>query len=392
VPHIEINSDGALRDYCRRLASSSPVGLDTEFVSEYSYRPLLCLVQSVDQTGQMAMIDALAIEDMSPFWETIAGGDREIIVHAGRGDMEFCLHATGRLPSNVFDVQIAAGLAGIEYPASYNSLITKALGVKPSKHETRTDWRRRPLSSRQITYAMDDVRHLMLLWSTLAERIESLGRTDWFREEMAAWLAQIEHALTQERWHRVSGNSGLDRRSRAVLRELWRWREKEAARRDKPVRRVLRDDLMVELAKRKTADLKRIRTVRGLERGDLQRHLSAIAEHIHRALELPEEDCPGRVATESVPQLSVLGQFLFSALGSVCRQRGLSPSLVGTPSDVRELVVYRLHGRKDHPPALAQGWRAEVVGRLFDDLLSGNMAVRIADADSEHPLAFDTIE
>jgi ribonuclease D len=334
----------------------------------------------------------LAIEDMSPLWETIADDQREIIVHAGRGEMEFCLHAVGRLPSNVFDVQIAAGLAGIEYPASYNSLLNKVLGVKPGKHETRTDWRRRPLSSRQIAYAMDDVRHLMPLRETLSGRLQSLGRTDWFGEEMAAWLAEVERTLTRDRWRRVSGNSGLDRRGLAVLRELWQWREKEAARRDKPVRRVLRDDLMVELAKRKTADLKRIRTVRGLERGDLRRHLGDIAEHIRRALELPEEDCPRKAPSTVVPQLSVLGQFLFSALGSVCRERNLSPGLVGTPSDVRELIVWRLRGRQGHPPALAEGWRAEVVGRLFDDLLSGKMAVRIADAESEHPLAFDAIQ
>jgi len=392
VSHLEIRTDAALRDYCSQLVESSLVGLDTEFVSEYSYRPQLCLVQVIDDGGRMAMIDSMAVEDLTPFWEIVAEAGREIVVHAGRGELEFCLRATGRLPETVFDVQIAAGLAGIEYPANYGSLIAQVLGEKPNKHETRTDWRRRPLSSRQIEYAMDDVRHLRPLRDAIAERLASLGRLEWLREEMTRWLDEVHRSLTHQRWRRVSGNSGLDRRALAVLRELWQWREEEAERRDKPVRHVLRDDLIVELAKRKTADVKRIGTVRGLERGDLRRHVDDMARHIRRALELPEEECPSKATSQQVPQMSVLGQFLFSALGSVCRERSLAPSLVGSPNDVRELITHRLYGKPEHPPALAQGWRAEVVGRLFDDLLSGKTSVRIVDAASEHPLAFDRVD
>ncbi|NLE38554.1 MAG: ribonuclease D, partial [Pirellulaceae bacterium] len=238
MSHLEIRTDAALRDYCRHLADSSLVGLDTEFVSEYSYRPRLCLAQVVDDRGRMAMIDSMAVEDLTPFWEIVATAGREIVVHAGRGELEFCLRATGRLPEKVFDVQIAAGLAGIEYPANYGTLISQVLGEKPNKHETRTDWRRRPLSSRQIEYAMDDVRHLRPLRDAIAGRLESLNRLEWLREEMARWLDEVHRSLTHQRWRRVSGNSGLDRRALAVLRELWQWREEEAERRDKPVRHV----------------------------------------------------------------------------------------------------------------------------------------------------------
>lgn len=392
MSHLEINTDASLRDYCRRLAGSAVVGLDTEFVSEYTYRPRLCLAQIVDDRGEVALVDAVAIEDLDPLWKTLAEGDREIILHAGRSEMEFCLRAAGRLPANVFDVQIAAGLAGIDYPASYGSLISRILGVKSSKHETRTDWRRRPLSARQIDYAVDDVRHLRPLRDALGQRLESLGRVEWLREEMAHWRQQIEHDLTREHWRRVSGNSGLDRRALAVLRELWRWREGEAARRDKPVRHVLRDDLLVELARRKTADPKRIRSVRGLERGDLQRRFGEMARHIQQALDLPDDECPVKVAIQETPQLAVLGQFLFSALGSVCREKSIAPSMVGTPNQVRELVAHRLYGHPAHPPALARGWRAEVVGNLFEELLAGKKSVRITDPASDHPLAFDARE
>ncbi|MBN1910425.1 MAG: HRDC domain-containing protein, partial [Pirellulales bacterium] len=202
----------------------------------------------------------------------------------------------------------------------------------------------------------------------------------------------IERAMSHEPWRRVSGNSGLNPRSLAILRELWRWRDAEAKHHDKPPRRILRDDLMVEVARRKTADPKRIGAVRGMERGDLRRHLPKLAECVRRGMELPDSECPGAPPRERGHQLSVLGQFLFAALGSVCRQLDLAPGLVGTPNDVRALIAYR--NREPgvdmrEPPLLARGWRAEVVGHLFDDLLSGKTSVRIDDPLSDHPLAFE---
>jgi ribonuclease D len=179
----------------------------------------------------------------------------------------------------------------------------------------------------------------------------------------------------------------------AVACELWRWRESEAERRDCPPRRVLRDDLLIELAKRQSADEKRIRAVRGFDRRNLAKLIPEIARRIARALEEPEDHWPEKAVVDQKPQLSVLGQFLFSALGSVARQSELAPSLVGTPNDVRDLISYRT-GDSHHgpPPILALGWRAKLVGRLFDDLLAGRVSVRIDNPKSDHPLAFDPVE
>lgn len=391
VPYLNITTDEQLRTYCQRLAEAEWVAFDTEFVSEQTYRPVLCLVQ-VASPGQLALIDAMAVQDMTPFWEVIAQPSHETIVHAGRGEVEFCLRSVGRLPARLFDVQLAAGLIGIEYPAGFRTLISRILGQSSKKEETRTDWRRRPLSERQIQYALDDVRYLAAMRDRLHAELEQRGRLDWLEEEMASWLSEVEQAFTQERWRRVSGNSSLDRRSMAIVRELWHWRESEAERRDCPTRRVLRDDLIVELAKRKSADVKRIQAVRGLERGDLVRQLPKMAVCIDRALKLPDHELPPVFRHESVPQLSVLGQFLFAALGSVCRQVELAPGLVGNPNDIRELIAYQA-GQITcaEPPRLARGWRAGVVGQLFDDLLSGRKAIRIADPDSDHPLVFEEV-
>ncbi|MGA2259317.1 MAG: hypothetical protein ABSG53_31980 [Thermoguttaceae bacterium] len=137
--------------------------------------------------------------------------------------------------------------------------------------------------------------------------------------------------------------------------------------------------------------MKRIRAVRGLERGDLLRKIDDIAACIQRALALPAEECPSRAPREATPQLSVLGQFLFAALGSVCRQAHLAPNLVGGPNDIRDWIAWRLAGteKSRRRPKLASGWRAEFVGRLFDDLLSGKTSVRIGDPESESPLILE---
>ncbi len=366
--------------------------MDTEFVSEDSYRPELCLIQVASPEG-LGLIDAIAIEDATPFWKMLAEGEHETIVHAGRGDLEFCLRATEGRPKQLFDTQVAAGLVGIEYPIGLRNLILKVVGDRSKKHETRTDWRRRPLSERQIEYAMDDVRHLRVITDFLQGRLNELGRTDWLRDEMERWQDDVERSIQQERWRRLSGSSGMDRKSLALARELWRWREGEAERRNTPARRVLRDDLLVELAKRQTSDPNRIRAVRGFERRNLVRAIPEIAECIAQALELPEDEWPTKAQSKAKPQLSVLGQFLFSALGSIAREAQLAPSLVGGPNDVRDLITYRTgNGRGDAPPALSMGWRAELVGNLFDNLLTGKIAVRVDDPTSDHPLAFDEVD
>jgi ribonuclease D len=292
------------------------------------------------------------------------------------------------------DVQIAAGLIGREYPAGYGSLVSGILGVRTDKGETRTDWRRRPLTDRQVGYALEDVRHLKPLRDRIVARLEQLGRMDWLDAEMAAWQADVIAARGDERWRRVSGSSGLDRRKLAIVRELWRWREQEAERRNCSPRRVLRDDLIVELAKRRTDDPRRIRAVRGMERGDLRRGLDDLAACVRRAAALPDEELPVQIRQDSNRQLTMLGQFLSSALTSICRDAEVAPALVGTASDVRDFLAYRLDNRRctgQQLPVLAQGWRRELVGKLLDDLIGGRVAIRIADPAADQPLSFERL-
>ena len=392
VSFDHIHSQEAFVEYCRGLEQADTIAFDTEFVSEDRYRPDLCLLQ-VAANGRFAVIDTQVVKNLQPFWEIITSGEHQTIVHAGREELQFCLHAIGRRPHELFDVPIAAALVGLEYPAAYGTLVDRLLGCSLPKGETRTDWRRRPLSHRQLEYAVKDVEFLGPLWQELSKRLKNLGRRDWLDTEMTAWQQQIEHDTSEARWRRVSGSAGLNTRQLAIVRELWKWRDNEAERRDRPARRVLRDDLIVELARRGTADEGRISAVRGLNRRDVQKHVSNLSTCIHAALELPEEELPERHRrAASSSQLNLLSQFLSTALASICRAAQVAPSLVGTVQDVRDLVAFRLKPDRASmsPPALATGWRAEIVGQTIDDLLAGKLSIRITDPLSDHPLEFES--
>jgi ribonuclease D len=392
VQYDNIISDQDLRDFCQIIAGAKVIAFDTEFVSEDSYQPDLCLIQ-VAAAGRLAIIDPLTISDLSPFWNLIVAPGKETLVHAGREEFRFCLKATGKRPCGWFDVQLAAGLTGMEYPASYGNLVYKLLGKSLSKDETRTDWRKRPLSERQLEYALLDVLDLEAIRNALYADLESRGRLAWLSDELTAWQEGIEEAeASTEKWRRIGGLAGMSRRTLAIVRDLWQWRDSEAERRNCPPRRILRDDLIVELAKRQTADAKRIRSLRGMEYSGVQRHLPKIADVIERSLELNDHDLPHSERKNSRPQLNLLGQFLSTALGSICRKASVAASLVGTAQDVRDLIAYRLGlgGFEDGElPALAIGWRAEVVGQVIDHLLAGDVSIRIADPLAEEPLAFE---
>jgi ribonuclease D len=332
------------------------------------------------------------VQDLSPLWNLLVSPGRETLVHAGREEFRFIYKATGQRPAEWFDVQIAAGLIGLEYPASYGTLSAKLLGKSLSKDETRTDWRRRPLSPRQLEYALQDVAELAQIRDVLHRRLSELGRLGWLADELADWQRDLLEYETGERWQRTGGIAGLSLRSLAVVRELWQWRDAEAERRNVPTRRVLRDDLLVELAKRQTADVKRIRAVRGMERGDLQRYMPKIAQCVEKAMLLKDSELPRLPRKSSRPQLNLLGQFLSTALGSICRSAQVAPSLAGTAQDVRDLIAYRLELGGFAPgevPLLASGWRAEVVGQVIDHLLAGDLAIRIGDPLADEPLEFE---
>ena len=375
--------------YCDHLSRCATIAFDTEFVSEDCHRPDLCLIQ-VATAGGMAVIDPKMLDDVERFWEIIVDGDHETVVHAGREEMRFCLFSTGRLPKRLFDVQLAAGFIGLEYPGAYRTLVHRLMQRELAKEETRTNWRHRPLNDAQISYALLDVEYLIPMRERLGARLVELGRDGWCDAETRSWAEGVQRAETQDPWRRVSGATNLDARGLAIVRELWQWREELAIRRNSPARRVLRDDLIIELAKRGSSSLQRIKSVRGLERSDLKRHLEDIANRIGDALAMPREDWPEPQRPMSIgPPLSLLVQFLQTALGCLCRDQQIAPPIVATSQDLREFVAYRL-GLADtlqaEDVALMQGWRHELVAQPLEHLMRGEWSIGVENPLADQPL------
>ncbi|MGI9427010.1 MAG: ribonuclease D [Bythopirellula sp.] len=392
MPAPTITEASELQQLCQRLESAKLIGIDTEFVSEDTFYPDLCLIQ-IATVDELAVIDTSAVADVKPFWKMLAGGDHVTILHAGREELNFMLRAVGARPKYLFDVQIAAGFCSNEYPSAYGSVVSKFLSHKVAKGEQRTDWRKRPLTAAQIDYALEDVRYLLPLYHRLVELLTDSDRLSWFEDEMESWQREVEVALDRKDWRRVSGIGKLNPRQLAIVRELWNWRYDEAKRRNQPQKRLLRDDLIVELAKRKVANPEKIMGIRGMERSAVKRKADELAECVKRGLEAPTERMPRSPRSNTPSQLNLLGQFLAPALGTICRRAEIATSMVGTASDVRELVAHRMgFAENGSVPTLAQGWRAELVGNVIDDLLAGKKSIRITNAKAADPLAFDDVD
>jgi len=389
VEYVYVRTDRELQHYCDDIRNESHLFFDTEFISEDVYLPELCLVQVA--TGQgLCVIDPKGIRDLKPFWDLTTSDNAAVVAHAAREEFLFCFRATGKWPTKLFDTQVAAGLVGMEFPVSLGNLITKLLGERLPKGETRTNWRGRPLSKQQIEYALNDVIYLKSIHDQLYEQIEKLDRLSWLDAEMERFQTSWEDYSTRPGWRSVSGIGNLNRRSLAIVRELWTWRDHHAQSLNSPPRRVLRDDLIVELSKRKSYKVSQIKALRGMNRRELDPYLDEISDCVHRALELPDENCPKNLRGNNNLQYTVIGQFLSAALGSICREVKVAPSLACTMQDVRDLVAYHLDGG-DQPPSLAKGWRAEVIGRTIEELLDGTLTVKIGNPRADEPLEFQRI-
>ncbi len=375
-----------LADCCAYLASHRVLGFDTEFVGEDTYRPSLCLVQ-VAAGDHLYLIDPLSAGPLDEFWKLVIDPSRTAIVHAGREEVRLCRLGGGAPPGNLFDLQLAAGLAGYAYPLGHGALISQVVGAQLAKGETLTEWRSRPLTPEQIRYAFDDVRYLLPAFSKLSARLERLGRLGWAREEfdrLARNAAPLEG--NNERWRKLRGLGSLDRRRLAAVRALYHWREGVADRTNRPPRTIVRDDLLVEIARRNPTKERDLEVVRGLPKRDLE----AIVRTVVAARALPPEELPAPPERDQdPPQVGLVTNVLTAVLGDFCARNRLAPNLVASTADVKLLVRSRREGAGlPEDSQLTRGWRSEHVLPELLAVLDGRRLVRVADVTAEAPFAY----
>lgn len=386
-PQTLITHPAGLDALVEHLRESRRFALDTEFVSEETFEPVLGLIQ-VATADRLVAIDPLSLRDLDAFWDVVTDPGVEVVMHAAGEDLRICRAQAGRLPARVVDVQVAAGLVGLSYPISLGNLVGQCLRVSVAGGETRTDWRRRPLSDAQVRYAMDDVRYLLDVADILHEKLAALGRLDWAEQEYRDRLAAVEARDEADRWRRLPGLHQLSRRGLEVARRLWHWRLDQARRSNRPVRQVLRDDLLVSIARRQPSGRKDLEALRDFNRPHLLGKSAEILDLIDEARRLPDDALPEHAARhDDGPGLTMVVNMLAATLNQSCAQNRLAAPLVGSGNDLKDLVRWHLAGRPpDAPPELARGWRGSVCGDELLDVLSGRRALQIVDPDSDIPV------
>ena len=357
---MELISDtDALAAFCKRIAGSRYITVDTEFIRDRTYWPVLCVVQAAGDE-EAGAIDTLAEGlDLAPFLDLMVHPHLPKVFHAARQDIEIFHHLTGRVPTPLFDTQIAAMVCGFGDSVAYETLVARLAKARIDKSMRFTDWSRRPLSQKQLAYALSDVTHLRVVYEKLKKRLEDEGRSDWVAEELAALTSPSTYEIDpREAWRRLKPRSAKPR-FLAILRELAAWREEEARRRDVPRNRVLRDETLKEIAAHEPKTPEELTHLRSLGRGPAQGETGrAILAAVARGLELPEKDCPQPV--EAAPGEGMNGasvELLRVLLKMKCERHHVAQKLVASAADIEALA----ESDEADVPAL-HGWRREVFG------------------------------
>ena len=370
-----ITDTRALADFCGRLKSTDFITVDTEFMREKTYWPILCLVQ-VAGPDEAKAIDALADGiDLTPLFELMADESVLKVFHAARQDLEIFHHLAGRLPAPVFDTQVAAMVCGFGDSVGYEALVTKLVNAKIDKGSRFTDWTLRPLSDRQIVYALDDVTHLRPAYGKLAKKLHANGRESWLEEEMAVLAdPNIYTGNPDGAFRRIKARS-TSTRMLAVLKELAAWRELEAQRRDVPRNRVLRDEALIEIAHHTPTTPEQLARTRGL--GDKLAHGNygrKILDGVKRGQAVPDKDCPQPQSKPKLPRgLGPVTDLLKVLLKMKSEDSDVASKLLASAADIELLAAFG----EDADIRALKGWRREVFGEDALKLRAGALSLSI---------------
>jgi ribonuclease D len=359
-----------------RARAAGRLGLDTEFMPEGRYRPLLCLVQ-ISAGGEVDVLDPLQGFDPAPLAAVLADPAVEIVVHAGRQDVAILRREWSIEFTNVFDTQVAAGFAGSSAQAGYNGLLHDVLRIRLPKTASFTRWDARPLTDEQLRYARGDVEHLLPLADEIRARLEERGRLEWAKEECRAIAAATDERDPLEVWRRLPRVTGLNAQERAVVRELAAWRERTAAREDRPVGAVLRDPTVVELAKRHPTGRRDLAQIRGVNPDVVRRRGEEIVQAIEAGLQADpvQLDEGDRLASE--PQDGPVIALAEALVRARAQEAGLAYELIAARADLAPIVVAARRGGPDPDVRTLRGWRRELVGDELLELLRGGRTLGV---------------
>jgi ribonuclease D len=366
-----LTTTSELADLCDELAKEPFVALDTEFMRDRTYFPKLCLLQVAGATRHAA-IDPLAPDlDLAPLLALMTDPAVVKVFHAARQDVEIFYHLGGAIPRPLFDTQLAAMVCGYGEEVGYETLVARLAKARIDKSSRFTDWSRRPLTKQQLDYALADVIHLRVIYQRLEAQLRQTGRSEWVAQELAGLTdPRTYEQPPDEAWRRIKLRS-REPRFLAIVQALAAWREREAQRRDLPRNRIVRDDLLLELAANRpcsTDDIARLRRI-SLDRASA----AAVVAAVRSALELPEVELPVVEPPPKLPRgIGPLVDLLRVLLKFQCEEHQVAQRLIATTADLEAIAAF------DAPdvPAL-RGWRLEVFGHAALTLKQGKLGLAV---------------
>lgn len=370
------------------------LGIDTEFMSEGRYRALLCLTQvAVEDPSEPTGIRTILIDgldtnvEVGPLADLLADPAIEVVLHAGRQDCAILRRAWSTQLTNIFDTQIAAGFVGESAQAGYANLIGSVLGLRVGKTASYTRWDARPLTTEQLSYAAEDVAHLLQLADEIQQRLHQTGREEWAAEECRRLESASDERDPDTAWERLPRVGQLDPQARAVARRLAAWRERVASREDRPLGQVLQDPPLLELAKRHPRRLDALGQIRGIHPSFIKRRGSDLLEAIAAGLSdppIPREARRGHSDPADAP-LIALAEALLRARAM---EAGLAYELIASRSDLEQIIAAARQSQPEPDVRTLAGWRRALVGSDLESLLSGRVAVAVGGSRrlELHPL------
>jgi ribonuclease D len=368
-----ITTKSELAAVCRRMAAHPFVTVDTEFLRETTYYPLLCVAQMASP-DEAVVIDALAPDiDLAPFFALMADEKVMKVFHAARQDVEIVWHLAKLIPHPIFDTQVAAMVLGYGDSVSYDQLVQRITGDALDKSHRFTDWKRRPLSEAQLAYAISDVTHLRDVYLALVEDLKKRGRTDWVQEEMHLLTSPDTYRMEPENaWHRLKTRVRKPKEL-AVLIEIAAWREREAQSRDVPRARVLKDEALTDIAVQAPATTDRLTHLRSLPKGfERSRWGEAIVAAVQRGLERDFKTLPRPMRAQPAANGAAVTELLKVLLRMISEHHHVAAKVIATVDDLERIAV----DDEADVPAL-NGWRRELFGEKALALKHGKLALAI---------------
>jgi ribonuclease D len=368
-----ITTTNSLAEVCGRLQRHPFVTVDTEFLRESTYYPKLCVAQ-IASTDEAVVVDALADGiDLEPLFHLMADENVIKVFHAARQDIEICWHAAGLIPAPLVDTQVAAMVLGYGDSIAYDQLVQRITGDSLDKSLRFTDWTRRPLSEAQIAYAISDVTHLRDVYVKLEADLKKRGRTEWMREEMRVLTSPDTYRMEPEHaWQRLQTRVRKPKEL-AVLIEVAAWREREAQTRDVPRGRVLKDDVVGDIAVQAPTTIERLGNLRSLPKGfERSKWGEAIIEAVKRGLARDMKSLPRIERPKGAPNGQATVELLKVLLRMTAERHGVAAKVIATMDDLDRIAA----DDDADVPALS-GWRRELFGEKALALKHGRLALAV---------------